>query len=224
MSSIIDHSKILIEAYEKFLLPLGGKRVPTPYRRNEIGSLQKISPEFQGKSSPEVLRETTERLAKEQGFDLNKASVEEIRNFMMKNKLGIDCSGFAYRVLNQLAEKTKKKPLTSFGFPHVGRANVAKLTDPKFTKEISLQEIKPGDLLKMNSAGDILHCLVITKREGNVVKYIHSSSVTKPNGVHQSEMIINNSGLTFEEDLGDITYNPTAGDGLRRLKIFSKIG
>ena len=130
-----NYSKILWQAYEQFMLPLGGKKVPCPYRMNDIGSLQKVGPAFQGKSSPEVLVETTKRLAKEQNFDLNRASVEEIRQFMSQNKLGIDCSGFIYRLLNHLVQKVKGKPLISFGLDHVGRTNVAKLTSDDYTGE-----------------------------------------------------------------------------------------
>lgn len=214
-----DHSKILSEAYEQFLLPLGGKKVPTPYRRNEVGGFQKIGPEFQGKSSPETLTETTKKLAKEQKFDLDKASVKDIRNFMRQNKLGIDCSGFAYRSLNYLVEKIKGKPLTSFGLPHVGRTNVAKLTS-EFCQKKEFKQIKPGDILRLNSAGDILHCLVILGVNGSEITYMHSSNETSTNGVHQEKLIIKpGNNIVFNENLGSITYNAKMGDGLFRLKI-----
>lgn len=214
----MDYSKILVEAYDQFMLPLGGKKVPTPYRRNEIGSFQKIGPEFQGKSSPEVLTQTTKRLAQEQNFDLNKASIEEIRQFMIQNKLGIDCSGFAYRVMNYFLKKIKNKTLEEIGLPHVGRTNVAKLTDLEFCREINIEDTQPGDMIKMNSAGDVLHILIILKRQGDGLIYAHSSGQTNPDGVHQAMMQLDKD-VQFSENLGNITFDPKSGDGVRRLKI-----
>ncbi len=210
-----DYSKILWEAYDQFLLPLGGKRVPSPYRRNEVGSFQKIGPEFQGKSSPEVLTETTIKLAKEQNFDLDQASVEEIRDFMRKNKLGIDCSGFAYRMLNYLVQEAKGKNLEAFGLPHVGRTNVAKLASDEFSIPVSsFSEIQPGDFIKLNSTGDILHTVVILETKDSIITYAHSSGVTQTNGVH-TDRIINGQ---LPEDLESFSYNCDEGDGIRRLK------
>lgn len=213
-----NYSQILWDAYNQFLLPLGGKQVPTPYRRNETGSFQKVGPEFQGKSSPEVLTETTKKLAKEQNFDLNKASFEEIREFMRKNKLGIDCSGFAYRMLNYLAQEAKGKNLEAFGLPHVGRTNVAKLTsDESSTPVRNLQEARPGDLIKLDSSAKdkILHTLIVIENDKNLITYAHSSSKTNPNGVHTGQII----DTKFPEELNVFTYNHKDGDGVRRLKF-----
>lgn len=210
------YSSILIEAYQQFLLPLGGKLVPTPYRRNEKGSFQKIGPEFQGKSSPETLIETTKRLAKRQKFDLDKASVEEIRNFMEKNKLGIDCSGFVYRILNYLTEQVKEKPLTALGFEHVGRTNVAKLTSKEFSIKIrNFKDAKSGDIIRLDSGTEVLHALVLLKRQNNILTYAHSSNITEIKGIHAAEI----KNGEFPEDLKPFKFNEKAGDGIYRLKI-----
>lgn len=208
-----DYSKILWEAYEKFLLPLGGKLVPTPYRRNEYGLYQKVGPEFQGKSSPEVLIRTTKKLAKQQKFNLNKASVEQIKDFMRKNQLGIDCSGFAYRMLNSLAQEVKGQPLTVLGFEHVGRTGVVKLTSPEVsTKVNSFKEAKSGDLIRIDSAAldGILHCLVVLDNQKGTLTYAHSSKV----GVHTDQI----KNGKFPKDLKAFSYKKQAGDGIRRLK------
>lgn len=216
----MDYAKVLNDAYQQFLLDLGGKKVPTPYRRNEFGNYQKIGPEFQGKSSPEVLIKTTEKLAIEQKFDLNKASVEEIREFMRKNKLGIDCSGFAYRLLDELVKEVKGKPLTSFGLPHVGRTYLSTLVSEEFAVPVkSFNEAKPGDLIDLDNEAKtknrLLHGLVILSNENGKVIYAHSSSLTIPDGAHTDE-IINGQ---FPEDLKIFSYNEGEGDGIYRLKI-----
>lgn len=218
MSSSSDYSKILWQAYEQFLLPLGGKKVPTPYRRNEFGSYQKLGPEFQGKSSPQTLTKTTIRLTKEQGFNLSKASVEEIQHFMRKNKLGIDCSGFTYRMLDFLVKKLGLGSLEkAAGFEHVGRTNVAKLTSDEFTMPIeNFGQTQPGDLIKINDSGDILHIMVILENKDDVITYAHSSSATNPDGVSLGKII---SGKFI--DLKVLSYNPSQNNEVRHLKIFA---
>lgn len=220
-----DYTRILEEAYNKFLLQLGGKKVPTPYRRNEAGSFQKLRPEFQGKSSPQTLTETTLKLAKQHQFDLKKANIEQIRDFMSKNKLGIDCSGFAYRVMNYLTEKLKLGNLQkACGFEHVGRTNARKLTDLEFNVKVEPKDIREGDLIRVNSNGDIGHCMIVIKRgEGSFI-YAHSGGVTKVSGVHQAEADIVDNQIIFKEDLGDMTYLPSQGDGVRRLKALVRFG
>lgn len=210
-----NYSKILWEAYNEFLLPLGNKKIPCPYRRNEVGSFQELGPEFQGKSSPETLTKTTKKLAKKQNFDLEKATAEEIRNFMVKNKLGIDCSGYIYRMLNYLIQEVRGKNLEGFGLPHVGRTNIAKLTSDEFGAPVyDLTDSKPGDIIRLNSKGDILHGVLIIENDDNVITYAHSSGITNPSGVHTGQ-IINGK---FPDELKLFSYNIDEGDGIRRLK------
>jgi len=220
MSSSSDYSKILQTAYNQFLLPLGGKKVPTPYRRNEIGNFQKLGPEFQGKSSPNVIQKAAKQLAKEQNFYFEKASIEEIREFLRKNKLGIDCSGFSYRMLNFLSQKVTGKSLEGHGFPHVGRTNVNKLTSDEFSVKISIfEDCQPGDIIKFDSASPdgIPHAAIILDNQNGVVSYAHSSKQTKPEGVHTGEI----ANGKLPEDLLIFSFNIDKGDGIRRLKILA---
>jgi hypothetical protein len=212
-----DHSKILNEAYQKFLLPIGEKLIPTPYRENDRGGFQDADPEFQGKSSPEVLIRTTKKLAKKQNFNLEKASVDQIRDFMIKNKLGIDCSGFIYRVLNYLTQEIKGEALTSLGFEHVGRTNVRKLTSDEMSIPVSsFKDAQPGDLIHLRWREDPkrLHAVIVLSNENGIITYAHSSEVTTPDGVHIATM-----KASLPEDLKAFLYNKKAGDGIRRLKI-----
>lgn len=222
-----DYSKILWQAYEQFMLPLGGKKVPTPYRKNELGSLQKVGPEFQGKSSPEVLTKTTKKLAREQSFNLEAATVEQIRDFMRKNQLGIDCSGFTYRLLNYLVRKVSGQTLEAAGFPHVGRTNVAKLTADEYTIEVDqVNDIKPGDLIKLMNNQATWHCLVVLEKNDRQIIYAHSSSEPAPGGVSQNfiEIIDRTKPLRDQkwlEKFQAIGFESANGDGVRRLKILS---
>lgn len=209
-----DYSKILLEAYEKFLLPLGGKKVPTPYRINI--PFQSDRQKY-GKSDSETLLEDTKEFAKNQNFDLNKASVEEIRDFMEKNQLGIDCSGFVYHVLDYLLKQLGKGNLMVHGFPKVSSTNVKILTDEKFTIPVDgFENIQAGDLIRINSQ-DANHILIVLKAEDDKILYAHSSGLTKTTGVH-TDQIVNGK---FPAELSVFSYNVSAGDGIRRLKILS---
>src|SRR5438105_1807755 len=109
----MDRSQILWQAYQKYFLNLGGKKVPTPYRLNH--PYQSDSKKY-GKSSPEQLTQDVIEKATEQDFNLDNASVDEIRVFMKKNLLGIDCSGFVYWCLNELLKKTWQGDMSTAGF------------------------------------------------------------------------------------------------------------
>lgn len=217
MSKFDDYTTVLTAAYNEFILNLGGKKVPTPYKRNQFGSYQKLGPEFQGKSSPEVITEATIKLAGKLSFKLESASIEEIRQFMIDNQLGIDCSGFAYRMINSLTKKILHKPLTGLGFEHVGRTNIAKLTLPEHSIKLSdFSQAQPGDIIRLNSDDIILHGLIVLQNIDNVITYAHASGETRINGVHQGEI----TDGQFPPELNVFTkFNPDNGDGYYRLKI-----
>lgn len=215
------YSKILKEGFlEYYELPLGGKKVATPYRRNEYGSYQKTGTAFQGKSSAKTILEVTEKLAGQQHFDLDKASAEEIRQFMRQNKLGIDCSGFVYRMLDHLTQCLGLGNLQkAAGMEHVGRTNVAKMTSEQFSIPIkNFSQAHPGDIIRLNSNGDLLHGVTVLDNQDGIITYAHSSTVTPTGGVYCGE--IHNG--EFPQDLKLFKFNTMAGDGVKRLKILDK--
>lgn len=196
----MNYSAILRKAYQQFILKIGDKKVPIPYR---INIPPEEHPVRQGKSSPEDILNQLIWDAKDQNFDLTKSSVEEVREFMIKNKLGIDCSGFAYRMLDFLVHQTKGKHLTNFGFDNVGRTNVNALTSDQFSDPVlNFSQVKPGDIIKANSEKKIPHCMIVLEKTPQKIIYAHSTGKDKQNGVVIGE-----------------TKN--LGDGVRRLKLWS---
>lgn len=229
MSNSSGYSKILKQAYEQFILKIGDKDVPMPHR---INIPPEEHPARQGKSSPEVIFKQLKIDAEQQNFDLNKASVEEIKHFMKKNKLGIDCSGFAYRMLNHLVQQIKGEGLETFGFPHVGRTNVNTLTSEEFSIPIkTIRKIHPGDIIKTCSEETIPHCAIVIEKTDSEITYAHSSNKTKITGVHLGKITINDpytglkDQLFLEETYYNINYgdlfNSQAGDNIVRLKILN---
>lgn len=210
----MDHSKILQKAYQQFLLPLGGKKVPAPYRKNT--PFQPDRSKY-GKSNSATLAKDTIEIAREKDFNLESASVEEIRKFMEENWLGIDCSGLAYHLLDDLLKEIGKGGMQEIGFPKASSTNVAKLTEPEFShKIINWDLVQSGDLIRLNSE-DADHVLIVVEAKGKTINYAHSSGATNPTGVHRGE-IVNGQ---FPEDLKVFNYNEKAGDGIFRLRALS---
>lgn len=210
-----NYSAILKQAYQQFILNIKGKQVPIPYR---INIPAEEHPARQGKSDPETILKQLYEDAGEQGFNLKSASIEEIQEFMRKNKLGLDCSGFVYRMLDLLVQQVKGKPLTELGFDHVGRTNVATLTGDEHSITIEPSDIQPGDLIRIDSeaADGLNHCLLVMENKNGMITYAHSSRKTKVNGVHQDQI----KNGAFPKDLDVFSYNPNnKKDGIRRLKV-----
>ena len=209
----MDHSKILNQAYQQFILSLGGKLVPTPYR---INIPYQDDRRKYGKSSPEELIKNTQDIAHEQDFDLKKASVEEVRTFMEKNQLGIDCSGFVYHLLDYLLKEIGKGGMEKIGFPQASKTNVALLTSEQFSiPATDFSKVKPGDLIKLNSQKEIPHILIILSHQNGIITYAHSSFLTKVKGVHQSQI----KNGRFPDDLRAFNFNTIIGDGIYRIKV-----
>lgn len=221
-----DYSKILKSAFNNFILQVEGKQVPIPYRIN-IPPVE--HPRRQGKSSPEDLLDQLYLDASQQKFDLKEASVANIQQFMQKNLLGLDCSGFVYRMLNYLLDGLGKGSLEGLGLPHVGRTNVRLLTLEKFAilfTEIS--QIRSGDVIRLNSNQKIPHAVIVLENSDGSITYAHSGNTSKLNGVHSAVIKISDSskGLKEQDWLEQTTdnkpysifFNPDKGDGVFRLK------
>lgn len=211
----MDHSKILNKAYQQFILSLGKKKILAPYRINIPYQSDRRK---YGKSNPKELAKNTIEIALEQNFDLEKASVEEIRKFMVDNQLGIDCSGFVYHLLDNLLKQTNKGSMEKIGFPKASKTNVALLTSEEFSLPVAdFALAKPGDLIKLNSQEEIPHILIVLSVKNGTITYAHSSSLTPIKGVHQ-DTIRNGK---FPAELSVFSYNIQLGDGIRRLKILA---
>lgn len=210
-----NYSQVLKQAYQQFILKVGSKKVPTPYRINI--PFQPDRRKY-GKSDPQTLVKDTEEFAKEQNFDLQKATVAEIREFMEDNQLGTDCSGFTYHLLDFLLKKIGQGGMEKAGFPKASKSNVQILSSDQFTIPVTdLNQAQSGDLIKLNSEGDGLHIIIIIDRQGDQITYAHSSQKTEIKGVHQEKIIKGR----FPKELSVYTYNTNMGDGVRRLKILA---
>lgn len=128
--SLPDSVNAIIQQYLN--LNLGGKQIVTPYYINSNYDKPvvcgKVLADIQfnyvkkktkqraliGKGSPREIEIATEKSAHKNNFDLNKATKEEIKQFMEENRIGIDCSGLVVWILNELAKKQYGKPVWQY--------------------------------------------------------------------------------------------------------------
>lgn len=191
--------EINIETKKKF-------RIKTPYFRRSSGFLTPAL--YSGKADPwSIEKEINAQLSENKGHIKSK---EDIVSFMHDINLGIDCSGLVYQVLNFFFLKIsdKSKPLSSF-LPNEKILNIRKYYSRKFrpecsvsanmftsqpiSKNISVEKIKPLDLIRTQGGG---HILLVTETKRNSsneilwIKFVQSSYWHKRDGVRYGEIII----------------------------------
>lgn len=235
---ILDSSKALQDLFYQYThLPIDGKKIVCPYWMNNLE--KGIYGPIGGKGTPEQIADEVIKEAKSENVDLKKMDKESIVLFMKAKKIGIDCSGFVYWMLNSLDLEKKGNGIAddipgSKGNVVQARANVQMLTDEKVSFPVEkLKDIKVGDMVRLRRGKHVAIILSIKREEGQVreIEYAHSSGgYTKISGVHSAKITIispnadlksqNWSELTLEEKSYRESYYPQAGDGVKRLRIW----
>lgn len=201
-----------IEIIDKYkALKINGKTVRSPYYRNVKrvrGDLRSLT----GKGSPQEIVDETKIYAKLRGFNLAKATSEEIREFQLSQGIGIDCSGFIMHVLNVLAKSkgkqlyrimSKKHIKTFWGsftwpFKYASNTPANAITDENNAYPIKLKEIQPGDLIRLRGAKRGDHILLVSEVEYDDktdqptrFKYVHSTPhYDNENGIKEADVLI----------------------------------
>jgi len=160
---------------------------------------------------------------------------ENIRKFAKREKIGIDCSGFVYRVLDELIRLNYKKchiaNLAEIFRGGIDKTSARMMTSTDFCTPVEeVVDFQLGDIIRLWEGKHIAIIIDITEKE---ITYAHSSSLsTKIQGVHTSVIrIIRHNGnlqkqaweekTRKEENFGKKHFNPKRGDGVFRLRIFS---
>ena len=161
----------VIERYCK--LRIGGKQVTAPYFMNEPG--RKARRVRVGKGTAAALERETLRLARKYNFDVTVATPEEIREFMIRHQLGIDCSGLvawaSHALVRQVAGRSLWRDIQFEGHPlrnilvrrlrPVENISARVLTDKRNALTISdLRKVQPGDIIRTLNGN---HVLLITE-------------------------------------------------------------
>lgn len=175
-------------------LPIGSKP-SCPYfnnkRQKARGSLRVII----GKGTPKEIAEECEIQAIQSRVDISSLSGEKLKEFLVKKNLGVDCSGFAYHVLNALSHELTGKSLRKHLFIHrngffgglisrmrpAENVNVLAFADARNSYAVNAKEAKPGDIVVFLGTGKektYNHILVITAVENGeketIITYAHS--------------------------------------------------
>jgi hypothetical protein len=223
--------------YQYTHLPIGGKEIRCPYWRNRL--TLGITGPFGGKGRPEQIIEATRLAAKKAAVNLNQMSEEEILAFMKRKKIGVDCSGFVFGLLDALDREKGGKGIAKIiprfpGTQPERQASAEKLTSEALSVGVEkINEIQVGDMIRLDGGKHIAIILKIEKDLGKVkgVEYAHSSERTKIQGVHSAKIkIVDARGSLMAQEWEEILPSGDSyqkmlltakGDGARRLKIWA---
>ena len=215
-------ARAMIDAY--LALPFG-TRPNCPYfnnRRRKIrGSLRVVK----GKGTPGEIADECQIDAKFARVKIADLSTDKLKEFLIANDLGIDCSGFAYHVLNALCQEKTSKSIQSYVRPLrsgfvgslIGKLRPAEnlgvraFADEKNSTYIKISEVHPGDVIVFLGTGKdktYNHILVITSVERTItdlntidtrISYAHSyawpSDGTTGHGVREGEILVHGNDL-----------------------------
>ncbi|MBP9759025.1 hypothetical protein KBD45_04990 [Candidatus Dojkabacteria bacterium] len=208
-------------------LNIGGKEIVCPYFINSklsSGSLRVMA----GKGEAEEIELEVNIWAKVKGFDLENSSVEDIRKFMLKMHIGIDCSGFIANVLDNYLKIEYGKHLISYlkfsdnslmqklrrFFRPIENISANTLTSVLNCEKVDkLNDIKPGDLIRSKGKQDNAHHLAliveVESEEGRVrrLKFVNSiSGDFENNGIKYGNVNITNVDGELKDQNWPVEY------------------
>ncbi|PIQ92424.1 MAG: hypothetical protein COV70_00635 [Parcubacteria group bacterium CG11_big_fil_rev_8_21_14_0_20_39_22] len=165
-------------------MSLFGKRCPCPYFNNTKGGVRASLKVSGGKGLPEEIEEEVGILMLRAHIDKEKMEAEDIRKFMIDHKIGVDCSGLSYNILNAVRKSRREKSLRrSLSYPYaktpwrkiiarfrsIENTNVKTLAHDANSVQIKMQEVRPGDMITMiyedKAVREYDHLLVVTEVE-----------------------------------------------------------
>jgi len=186
----------LIEHYKN--LHIADKKIQCPYFNNKRSKVRAALRVTVGKGSVCEIEEEATIIALREKFDLETATEEHIKQFLVKHSVGIDCSGFVYYVLSTDLESRGKRPLKSYlSYPLVKNpirklvatmrpaenTGVTTLAHDKNSTVVLLKDVQPGDMITMiagSKVGNPNHVLMVTHVESDdsnipkTIRYAHS--------------------------------------------------
>ncbi|MBI3955060.1 hypothetical protein HY338_01340 [Candidatus Gottesmanbacteria bacterium] len=212
-----------------FKMDVGRVVINCPYYANKIRNGKVVLSGFKGGKGD--FCDINNELNKIVAANPSISGKKDIFKLARRNRIGIDCSGFVFRLLAELIRlKYQNCEVTNLEqvFPNgIYRTNADELTRGEHISGVKLiTHSRLGDLIRMNKGH---HVAMVIENEKNEITYIHSSNVTIETGVHLGKIMVNdqNQTLVWREttknniNFGDKYYHPQNGDGIYRLKIFN---
>ena len=206
--------------YEFSHLPIGQNSVVCPYhmniRKERVGLRALV-----GKGDPGEIVKEVKVWAKLKDFDLEKATVEQIRQFMIDRSIGIDCSGFVYYVLGFWLKSAHQNRLKNYLiFPNQGllgwlrrtlrpieNIGANMLTGLDNCERITnLNKVQPGDLIRAKGkVRNSHHVMIVSKvllveKKVTEIEYVHATRhYADHNGIRTGKILIKNPGKPLQD-------------------------
>lgn len=187
-------AKEIIHAYLN--LHIGSDSCNAPYFNNRTTGIRGGLAVQVGKGSPQEITDEASLIAAKKRIDISGFDAKSAKQFLVDQKLGIDCSGFTFHVLNaEVQARTGKTLAKTITFPlitnvikrilakhaPVTRTGTRSLAHDANSSEIPLADVQTGDMIIMLGYGpkkDRDHVSVVESVEAEantiIVHYIHS--------------------------------------------------
>jgi hypothetical protein len=185
-----------------------------------------------GKGTPEEIEEETLIYAKLRKTDLNELTQQEIRNFMIEQGIGIDCSGFVSHLINKWLKiegkgvigKNLKYPTNSIYrklltlLRAIESTGADILTNETNSIKVKLKDVLPGDLLRLKGIphGDHVAMIYSVDYEDGTpisIRYVHSTDrFGEESGVKFGEIEVTHP----EESLKEQEWLETDSEGIKQ--------
>lgn len=214
----------IIDQYTNF--KIGSAICSIPYFNNKTANKRIALRTYIGKGSPNDIKDELEIIITKEKIDPNSFDNESLKKTLVDNRLGIECSGFCYHVLEaeslyrgfgSISKKIKFINCNNIiskikcSLRPVENCDVATFASDENSKIISLKNVLPGDIITMVSDRDHVdrnHILIIKEvhyENSNPKKIIYSHSISYPedgiynNGVRDGEINIINPELKITD-------------------------
>lgn len=192
--------KLINHLNKKYLhLSIASTKIAIPYWCNTYsqGILLQEGP-FGGKGTPDEIADVTIQAIHKDTLNPKKLTQTAVLQTMNKHHIGLDCSGFAYQMIDFYYRLQGGHGIYFHLKGVEGRlgirlVNSDSLTNPKNSKPILPHEVQTGDLIRINNGR---HVIFVLFRDDTVIHYAHSSHLTKINGVHRGKVTISSHGPT----------------------------
>ncbi len=223
-TKIISDSAIsIINQYKNF--QVGNAVCSVPYYNNKVKGVRGGLRVEVGKGSPKEIYEEVKMILIKEKVAETEINSEQLKKTLVDNNIGIDCSGFAYYILNEESKSRGKGSLDKHihfiraknilakfvaRFKPEANVDVVTFADNKNSRIVPLEQVECGDMITMASStnnGERNHILIISQIEYQNFKpitlhYVHA--VTWPtdgeygHGIHEGriEIIDTNKSLT----------------------------
>lgn len=195
-STLSQKALSVIDEYLHF--KLGSAVASVPYFNNKTVRARAALKAMIGKGSPKDILDELQSRAVKQHIDTDTLADESLKKLLVDNNLGIECSGFAYYVLNAESEARGKSSLNKHihfvnclgilgrlraSMRPVENCDVSTLANDANSKVIPLNEIRPGDMITMaNDAEE-------SERDHVLVIHEVNAEDSRPIRVHYSHAV-----------------------------------